>query len=118
LKVGRPTKYNADILALANEYIDNYQEHDDVAPTAAGMACAIGVSKKTLYVWAEEHEEFLHTLSELQSKQEKVLISKGLSSEFNSTITKLMLANHGYHEKTETQSTMTVSIDNADAKTL
>jgi hypothetical protein len=34
-----------------------------------------------------------------------MLMSKGLTNEFNSTITKLMLANHGHSEKTSTDIT-------------
>ncbi|MEN7471298.1 terminase small subunit, partial [Providencia stuartii] len=37
----------------------------------------------------------------IKTLQENRLINKGLIGEFNPTITKLMLANHGYSEKQE-----------------
>ena len=43
--------------------------------------------------------EFLDTLELIKSRQEVELINKGLKGEFNASIAKLMLANHGYSEK-------------------
>ena len=116
--VGRPTKYNEEMLTLANAYIDQHLEYGSTVPNAAGMALALNVSKKTLCNWGEDHPEFLHTLDRLNEKQEDLLISKGITSEFNSTITKLMLANHGYHDKQDLKHeggvSMTVSNEDAD----
>jgi hypothetical protein len=39
------------------------------------------------------------------AKQERQLISGGLTNEFNSAITKMMLTKHGYTDKTETDIT-------------
>jgi hypothetical protein len=100
MKVGRPTKYNDEINQRAKEYIDTaFIAEGDAVPMAAGMACFLGVSKRTIYYWADENPEFLHTLDEMQAKQERMLASKGLSGDFNSVITKLMLSNHGYSDK-------------------
>ena len=104
MTAGRPTKYNKRVLQKAEAYIEQHEEHGDAVPIAAGLACYLGVCKRTLYSWADDNEEFLHTLDRLNSKQEKVLTSKGLTSEFNSTITKLILCNHGYSDKQESQS--------------
>ena len=99
MPAGRPTKYNKAILERANTYID---ECDDAVPIAAGMAVALGIGKRTIYAWAEEHEEFQHTLDRMNAKQEVMLASGGLTNVFNSTIAKLMLSNHGYSDKAET----------------
>jgi hypothetical protein len=108
--VGRPTKYNKEMLKLANAYIDNHEEYGDPVPIAAGMAVELDVGKKTLYNWADEHPEFLHTLSRLQDKQEKMLAGGALTSEFNATIAKLMLHNHGYSDKAEIEQKQEISI--------
>ena len=98
---GRPTKYNKDTIQKALEYIENHKNYGDPVPIAAGLACELGVSKKTLYNWADEHKDFLHTLDLLQSKQERMLAGGALEGELQATIAKLMLANHGYSDKQE-----------------
>lgn len=101
---GRPSKYTPDIEAKVIEYLKNCDEQDTV-PVAAGLAVHLGVSKSTLYKWGEDNPEFSDTLSKLQGIQESKLIMKGLKNEYNSTIVKLMLANHGYSEKQEIEQT-------------
>jgi len=98
---GRPTKYNKQIQKAAEKYLKEYNLYGDVVPTTCGLACIIEVSKSTIYKWAKENEQFSDTLRQIQEKQETVLINNGLNSTFHPTITKLMLANHGYHDKQE-----------------
>lgn len=98
---GRPTDYSQEKLDKALDYVENYQDYDHVIPSVAGLAVVLGVAKKTLYNWAdvEENHEFLHALSRLSTSQELRLLNGGLSGSYNSTITKLILTNHGYSEK-------------------
>ena len=102
---GRPTSYSDDILAKTVHYIDNHDNKDfdylDVIPSMAGLSLVLDVCVKTLYNWGEAHEDFLHMLEKLQKKQEKVLLSGGLSGSMNSTITKLVLSKHGYSDKVD-----------------
>lgn len=118
MPAGRPTKYNEGILELSNEYLDNYQEHGDAIPSVVGLACALGVGRQSIYDWSAKHDEFSYILDQINVMQEKVLVTNGLNGEFNSNITKLVLGKHGYHEKVDTNQTMSVSIDAADSKTL
>ena len=75
-------------------------------PSVVGLAVYLNVSKSTLYKWAEEGRgTFSDTLELCNDKQHSMLMSKGLTGKFNSTITKLMLANHGHSEKTSTDIT-------------
>ena len=114
-EIGRPTLLNKELLQRAKDYmIDGYKEIDNIVPSVAGLCCYLGVSKSAVYVWSEDTEanrndpirrEFMDTLSALQAKQEMLLINGGLSQAFSGTITKLMLANHGYSEKTQTDIT-------------
>lgn len=97
MPAGRPTKYNEEILERARAYM----VAAPVVPSVAGLARELSVSKQTLFNWGEQHPEFMDTLEEIKAEQESRLIANGLSGEFNSTITKLMLANHGYSDKVD-----------------
>lgn len=71
-------------------------------PTIEGFSLYLGVTKSSLYEWEEKHPEFSYALGKIRTEQHNRLVEKGLSGDYNSTITKLMLSNnHGYSEKTE-----------------
>ncbi len=104
-KLGRPSGYSPEILEKTIEYIEGgYKDHDQIIPSVAGLAVALGVGRQSLYDWSakEENADFSYILGALNTHQESVLLNKGLSSEFNPTITKLVLGKHGYQEKAET----------------
>ena len=103
MPAGRPTKYNKDILAKAREYLTNYAELGDAIPSVAGLAVTLGIARDTGYDWAkqEDKKDFSDTLDDILSTQERVLFNKGLTGDFNSNITKLALANHGYSDKSD-----------------
>lgn len=101
-RTGRPSKLTDEVREKADEYVNGgWRELGHNIPLAAGLARHIGVGKRTLYDWAENDDDFSHTLEQLNSEQEAEAIQKGISGEFNSTITKLVLANHNYGEKAE-----------------
>ena len=101
--VGAPTKYNDEVIVKTIAYISNHKMHGDVVPSMAGLCCELGITKSTAYDWSsqDDKKEFSDTLEILQQVQERLLLSGGLSGDNNSTITKLMLCNHGYSDKTE-----------------
>lgn len=102
-QTGRPTKYDADIQKKADEYVAGaHVGFGDPVPTAAGLACYLDVSRSTVYEWRKGNDKFSDTLDRLNTWQEKGLWANGLTGEFAQPITKLMLANHGYHDKAET----------------
>lgn len=103
MPAGRPTKYNQDMHDLAEHYIDHHKEdYGDEMPSAEGMSLVLNVHKSTLYEWAQDEEKnFSDTLARCQAKQHQVLFNKGLTNDFNATIVKLALSNHGYSDKTE-----------------
>ena len=105
MSIGRPTKYNGGVLNKTKEYVLNYYEYGDVVPSIAGLAMALGVSRETIYAWSKDGDkkEFSDTVRTILANQEKILLKNGLTGEFNPTITKLVLANHGYHDKLQTQ---------------
>lgn len=100
---GAPTKYNPDMLAITEEYMNNYAEHGHLIPSIVGLSEVLDVCVKTLYNWSEKpnNSAFLHMLGKLKARQERILLEGGLSSEFNATITKLALTKHGYTDKVE-----------------
>ena len=100
-KNGRPTKYNETVQAKADDYARSPEDYGDVVPTAAGLSLVLNVNKDTLYEWAKVHPSFSDTLKSLNAVQEKRLINGSLMGDYNAAISKLMLANHGYREKTE-----------------
>lgn len=99
MPAGQPTKYNKGILEKANEYLNNYEDHGDVIPSVVGLGLMLNESRQTIYNWKAAQPEFFVILEKIIDKQHQVLINKGLSSDFNSNITKLVLGKHGYHEK-------------------
>ena len=97
---GRPTKLTDDVFKQAENYIaGDWMKLGHIIPSAVGLAKVLGVSKKTIYNWADSNEDFLHILATLNSEQEFTLINNGLSGEFNTAITKLVLAKHDYSDK-------------------
>lgn len=104
MPAGRPSKYSEEMQERADDYVRDH--HGDVVPTAAGLACVLDVGKATIYRWAEEHPIFRDTLGALNAKQEKMLTNGGIDGSYNSAITKLMLANHGYSDKSENVNTL------------
>jgi len=105
--MGRPTKYNTALLEKAQHYLDNYEEYDEVIPSAVGLALVLDITRSTLYAWAKDEDKkvFSHILDNINKKQEQVLLKNGLNNQFNSNITKLVLGKHGYHDRPQQEGT-------------
>lgn len=110
---GRPTKYNQDMQDKADDYLINYKvTYDDEVPSKVGLACELHVNTETLTEWGKVHDVFSVTLAEIQAKQHRVLVNKGLTTEFNSNICKLMLANHGHSDKQDIEHSGSINFTN------
>lgn len=106
--MGRPTKYNDDMQAKADAYVaGEFRELGDFVPTQEGLSEYLEVTLSTVKLWGSDgkHPAFSATLEKLKAKQARLLISGGLGGEYNSTIAKLMLHNHGYSDKATTDHT-------------
>ncbi len=111
--VGRPPAYNPGLIKKANDYIIN---PDINIPNIAGLSLAINVGKSTLEHWKTltpkdldqdkypRFEEFQEMLAKLKAKQEDNCLEKGATGAINSTISKLVLAKHGYSDKIDVTS--------------
>ena len=126
--VGRPSSYLPEYCDKVDEYLETRQdeEYDWTKsessgkvdseswehrikvriPTMDGFARFIGVPRRTLFDWKDEHEEFSHSLEKILIEQKERLISYGLSGDYNPTIAKLILAsNHDMRDKVDTDVT-------------
>lgn len=102
MTTGRPSKLTDAVIEQAGRYASKeYLALGEVIPTVEGLAVYLNVSRKTLYNWKVESEEFLHILEDLMARQAKELFSNGLTGDFNPTITKLILTKHGYSDRVE-----------------
>lgn len=98
---GRPTDYCEEIQAKADAYADGgFIDCGDVVPSRAGLALELDLSRATLANW-EKHPAFLATLGKIAYLQERISLNGGLKGDLNSTIVKLLLANHGYSDKVQ-----------------
>ncbi len=103
---GRPSKLNAETIRKAIDYIEKYEEYEDVIPSVVGMAVALGVAERTLYNWGDKSKEFLQILQICNTHQHRALLQGGLSGALNSNICKLALGKHGYQEKVAQENTV------------
>lgn len=105
---GRPSLLDDDLKEKALEYLyvngkdkAGWALQGDKIPSIEGLAGYLGVNRDSLYEWASKDDVFSDILEETRRQQAQMLIDNGLTSVFNSTITKLMLSKHGYIEKSE-----------------
>lgn len=98
-KVGRPSELSECLIKSREYLLGGFKDVEEVVPSIAGLACYLGKARSRVYEYGKSNEEFKDTLEAIQSLQESLLVNKGLTGDFNATITKLMLANHGYSEK-------------------
>lgn len=101
MPAGRPSEYSEEVQALADAYAEGgFIEAGDVVPSRAGLALELGLSRSTMANW-EKFPEFLVTLDKIAYLQERISLNGGLRGDLNSTIVKLLLANHGYSDKVQ-----------------
>lgn len=98
-KVGRPSQLTPELISKAAMYLTDYTSSGDIVPTVAGLACYLDIPRSSIYNYKGQSNELLDTLEKLEQIQESKLVNGGLLGDFNATIAKLMLSNHGYSEK-------------------
>lgn len=120
---GRNTVFYKGIAQKARDYVESVLSGEtrlkEVVPTYEGIAVYLGVSKRTLEKWRdgelpedlkkeenkEELDDLLNTFSLVKDLQALVLLNRGLDKTFDSTTTAILLSNHGYVRKTESDLT-------------
>ena len=107
--MGRSTEYTDEVVEIGKDYIQNYETYGDAIPSVVGLCKAIKRSRSTIYKWADEQGgEFSDMLREINELQHQVVINKGITGEFNSTIAKLVLSKHGYSDTQKVESNITL----------
>ena len=102
---GRPTLYSDQMHQSAIDYVrGGYETEEHPFPSVVGLAVTLNVAKSTLYKWVDdkrtgENGEFSDTLDQCLDFQELKVMNGSIKNEFNPTISKLVLANFGYHDK-------------------
>jgi len=114
------SKYTPELLVAAQLYADCYETiYGEVVPSFAGLAVVLKVRKATLNTWKNDKtkREILEIFDQIENKQEVLLLNKGLIGKFNSSISKLILGKHGYHDKQDNKFTgnIIVEINSEDA---
>jgi hypothetical protein len=101
MAAGRPSTYTDEMLLKADSYLTEWESLGDMIPSVEGLAEFIERARSTIYKWDSEDDkpEISDILELINEKQKKILINKGLSGDFNSNITKLVLGKHGLSEK-------------------
>lgn len=102
---GRPTKYNDDLQDKADTYLHTLEDRKEVVATAVGLAVFLDICRDTMYAWEAKYPAFSYTLKSINTNQELKLVNGSLSGALNSNIAKLMLANHGYSDKSSVDNT-------------
>jgi len=119
---GRPTILTVDLLKQAKKYLDGCkdsieqyvrQENPEKGyimygerlvarlPNIAGFARYLGISRVTVYDWAEKNKEFSYIVEDILAEQEQRLLLNGITGTYNSSISKLLLSKHGYADRSE-----------------
>jgi hypothetical protein len=100
---GQPTKLTEGLKMRMLAYTEDYESYGDLIPSVAGFASEEGVSRGSLQKWRQDNvdAEYSDIFDALLAKQERALLSGGLSKKFSSQITALALGKHGYHNKTD-----------------
>lgn len=70
LALGRPTDYKP-------EYCDRVVELGKQGKVLPQIACALGVTKSTIYLWAQTHSEFSEAMEKSRLEAESIFIEKG-----------------------------------------
>jgi hypothetical protein len=113
---GRPTKYDSKYIDAVDEYLktcnDEYKtvtvgsevikRLEVKLPMIEDFALQNDIPISTLYDWEKENPDFSVALDKIRSSQKRVLLNKGISGEYNSTIARLTLsANHNMKERND-----------------
>ena len=109
---GPPEKYTEKKVRKIFERYMNGGWRDDgrAVPSVKHFATKVGTSRRYLLQKAEKSEWLSHMIEEIKEEQRDTLINDGLQNKINPTITKLILSQHGVHEKTQQEHSGELSI--------
>ena len=105
MPAGRPTALTEERKKQTAFYLKSgWEREGGVIPSVEGLARYLGVARSTVYKWAEDETTgFSDTLEHISELQKEITLTNGLTGQFNATIAKLVLANHGMSDKQEVE---------------
>ena len=99
------TKKTEQLVKKAKKIVEEWKQQErkipEVVPTIEGLALELGITRKTFYKYAREDETFKRIKDEVEEMQIRRLIQLGLMGKVRPEIVKLLLAKHGFMDKTE-----------------
>ena len=120
---GRPTKYKPEYCDMIIDYFSRppqrveykrtYNPDGSIRseepiilgtqyPTYEGFAQTLGVDRKTVERWTDEHKEFCLAYTRAREIQLNILHINGLGGQYNSQYAQFVAKNcHGYKDKTD-----------------
>jgi hypothetical protein len=135
---GRPTKYREDFPQKMIDYFKRpmwqYEEIEVATakgvqkitqkvpcepPFVEGFCEEIMISKRTFYDWVEKYPDFSHAFSIAKQAQANRLANHAMLGGYNSSISKLILANctdYKEDKSSQTESTVTLKYEIGDEK--
>jgi hypothetical protein len=104
---GRPTKLTRELVDKAATYIESHARFELISEV--GLAIFLDVALSSVKLWGTKEtplgQEFSATLERINSFQHYQALNKALTGEYKAPIAQLVLANHGYVQKTATDLT-------------
>lgn len=101
-KLGRPTKYDIQVIDKIDEYLTTTGREQTTLPSIEGLAEYLGFTVKTLYNWSAKYPEFLQGLKKVEEHQRKQLMDDGMygGKEVNASMAIFLLkALHGLKDQ-------------------
>ena len=102
--LGRPTKYNEQMLSKAQSYVQHCQNGEEM-PFIEELALELDVNEDTVVEWAKTHVEFSATVKRLKMLQKLYLKKGALEKKLHPSLSIFLLkANHGMNEEEKVES--------------
>lgn len=100
---GRPKKYTTEFIEKEADAFEVWMEKP-TSPWFEDFANQRKYDPNLLSIWAKENERFSGVYARAKALQKSLLVKGGLTSKFNPTFTKFVMANTcGWSEKQETK---------------
>ncbi len=111
--MGRPKKYTVEVIEKIRQALELYTAATDI-PILAEFAYQNNVPRRTLYDFADNDDEFSHTIKELIDKKEAQLERKGLNKEIDRGMAIFSLKQLGWKDNQDVNHSGTLAINLID----
>jgi len=121
-KMGRPTKYKEEFIALVDEYLadpdeckdkesefhktrgdssNTFERIQDIRiPSIQNFSLYSNIPLTTIQDWEATYKDFSVAIDKIRRTQHKMLVNGGASGRYATSVVNLMLGtNHGYRER-------------------